>query len=285
MLRAANIPSFRFPETAAIALARAARYGRWRERPENTPANFSDVRQDEAAVLIASALERGDGWLTNDETAALLSCYGLPLIEQKIVTTPESAAEAAERLNCPVALKVIAPGVLHKTEAGGVRLNLRGMEAVRTAAIQMRDQLIAGGVEPTGFLVQRMARPGVEMLVGVVHDPQFGPVVACGAGGVQVELLRDVSVRLTPLAKEDASEMVHSLKTFPLLHGFRGSAKCDVAALEDGLLRVSAMVEDLPQIAELDCNPFVIYEDGAAILDARVRVTAVEPPPLLGVRG
>jgi acyl-CoA synthetase (NDP forming) len=285
MLRAANVPSFRFPETAAIALARAARYGRWRERPENTPANFSDIRRDEAATLIALALERGDGWLTNEETAALLSCYGLPLIEQQIVATPEAAAAAAEKLNSTVALKVIAPGVLHKTEAGGVRLNLRGAEEVRTAATQMREQLIARGVEPTGFLVQRMAGPGVEMLVGVVHDPQFGPVVACGAGGVQVELLRDVSVRLTPLAIEDASEMVHKLKTFPLLNGFRGSARCDVAALEDGLLRVSAMVEDLPQIAELDCNPFVIHEHGAAILDARVRVTAVEPPPLLGVRG
>src|SRR5204863_2398008 len=103
-----------------------------------------------------------------------------------------------------------------------------------------------------------MAASGVEMLVGVVHDPQFGPVVACGAGGVQVELLRDVSVRLTPLAREDAAEMIRSLKTFPLLNGFRGTPVRDVAALEDGLLRVSAMVEDLPQIAELDSNPFVV---------------------------
>ena len=283
-LREANVPSYRYPETAAIALARATRYGRWREAAEKTPVDFLDVRQDEAAALIASALERGDGWLTNEETAALLSCYGLPLIEQEIVTTPEAAAAAAEKFDGAVAVKVIAPGVVHKTEAGGVRLNLRGDEAVRTAAARMRDQLIGRGVEPTGFVVQRMARAGVEMLVGVVHDPQFGPVVACGAGGVQVELVRDVSVRLTPLAKEDAAEMVQSLKTFPLLHGFRGSPKCDVAALEDGLLRVSAMVEDLPQIAELDCNPFVIYESGAAILDARVRVTAIEPPPLPGVR-
>jgi len=118
---------------------------------------------------------------------------------------------------------------------------------------------------PTGFVVQKMAESGVEMLVGVVHDPQFGPVVACGAGGVQVELLRDVSVRLTPLAREDAAEMVRSLKTFPLLNGFRGSAKRDVAALEEGLLSLSAIVEDLPQIAELDCNPFVVYEEGAMI--------------------
>jgi len=123
------------------------------------------------------------------------------------------------------------------------------------------------------------------MLVGVVHDPQFGPVVACGAGGVQVELLRDVSVRLTPLSKEDASEMIRSLKTYPLLTGFRGNPACDIAALEEGLLRVSTLVEDIPQIAELDCNPFVVHEEGAVILDARVRVSAVGPRPLLGTRG
>ena len=109
-------------------------------------------------------------------------------------------------------------------------------------------------------------------------------VVACGAGGVQVELLRDVSVRLTPLANEDAAEMIRELKTYPVLKGFRGSAAADVAALEEGLLRVSAMVEDLPQIAELDCNPFVVHERGATILDARIRVTAAAPRPLVGVR-
>ena len=122
------------------------------------------------------------------------------------------------------------------------------------------------------------------MLVGVVHDPQFGPVVACGAGGVQVELLKDVSVRLSPLSNEDASEMIRELKTYPLLTGFRGSAPADIRALEETLLRVSAMVEDLPQIAELDCNPFVVHETGATILDSRIRVTAVEPRPLVGVR-
>jgi acyl-CoA synthetase (NDP forming) len=129
-----------------------------------------------------------------------------------------------------------------------------------------------------------MARKGVEMLVGVVHDPQFGPVVACGAGGVQVELLRDVSVRLTPLSQEDASEMIRSLKTYPLLTGFRGAPVCDVSALENALLRVSAMVEDIPQISELDCNPLVVHERGATILDARIRVSVVDPRPLLGVR-
>jgi acetyl coenzyme A synthetase (ADP forming)-like protein len=284
IVRSAHIPSYRFPETAAIALARAARYRRWRERPEPTLARFADLRRDEAAALVASALQKGDGWLAAAETSQLLSCYGLPLIEQRVVATPEAAGEFAETLGDDVGLKVIAPGVLHKTEAGGVRLNLRGAEAVRAAADEMTARLVSAGHQPTGFLVQRMARSGVEMLVGVVHDRQFGPVVACGAGGVKVELLRDVSIRLTPLSNEDAGEMVRSLKTFPLLNGFRGGPFFDVAALEDALLRVSAMVEDLPQIAELDLNPFVVQESGAVILDARMRLEAVEPKPLVGVR-
>ena len=279
-----SIPSYAFPETAAIALARAARYRQWRDRRETYPSRFEDVRTDEAAAIVAAALERGDGWLTPDEVAQLCSCYGLPLIEQRVVANVEDAAAAAAELGGEIALKAIAPGLVHKTEAGAVRLRLRNAEAVRNAAREMSERLSAEGHALSGFVVQKMAQRGVEMLVGVVHDPQFGPVVACGAGGVQVELLKDVSVRLSPLANEDAAEMVRELKTYPLLTGFRGSAPADVSALEEGLLRVSAMVEDLPQIAELDCNPFVVQETGATILDARIRVTAVEPRPLFGVR-
>ncbi len=285
-LRSASVrvPSYSFPETAAIALARASRYREWRERTETVVPRFENVRGDEAASIVATALSRDDGWLTAEETTALLSCYGLPVIEQGIGTTPEAAGAIAEEMGGEVVLKAIAPGLIHKTEAGAVRLHLQGAKQVRIAAREIAERLVLLGHSPSGFLVQRMAQSGVEMLVGVVHDPQFGPVVACGAGGIQVELLRDVSVRLTPLSKEDASEMISSLKTYPLLTGFRGGPLCDVAALEEGLLRVSAMVEDIPQIAELDCNPYVVQERGAVILDARVRVTAVELRPLLGAR-
>jgi acyl-CoA synthetase (NDP forming) len=278
------IPTYRFPETAAIALSRAARYQEWRNRPEPTMVHFDDVRRDEAAAVVSTALARGEGWLTPGETAALFACYGLPLIEQGIATTPQEAGAIAAKFDCDVALKAIAPGVIHKTEMGAVKLHLCGDERVREAAQEMVERLRHAGHEPTGFLVQRMAPAGVEMLVGVVHDPQFGPVVACGAGGVQVELLRDVSIRLTPLSSEDATEMIQDLKTYPLLNGFRGAPVCDVAALKEGLLRVSAMVEDIPQIAELDCNPFIVHEHGAVILDARVRVTEVDPPRLFVIR-
>jgi acetate---CoA ligase (ADP-forming) len=118
----------------------------------------------------------------------------------------------------------------------------------------------------------------------VVHDPQFGPVVACGAGGVLVELLKDVSVRLTPLSRLDAEEMVRELKTYPLLTGYRGSPACDVNALVDAILRVGAMVEDLPHIVELDLNPIIAHPGGANVVDARVRVAPPRPSPLLGQR-
>jgi acyl-CoA synthetase (NDP forming) len=279
-----RIPCYRFPETAAIALARAARYGQWRNRPESELPSYIDIKRDEAAALIAAALSRGDDWLTVKETEALFSFYGLPLVEQRVTTSPQEAAAAAREMNCGVVIKAIAPGVIHKTEARALRLNVSGYDEAYRAAEEMQAELSALGNPPTGFVVQRMHHGGVEMLVGVVHDPQFGPVVACGAGGTQVELLGDVSVRLTPLTREDAAEMIRTLKTFPLLQGFRGAAPCDVSALEDGLLRVSEMVHDLPQIAELDCNPFLVHERGAVILDARVRVRSIAPRPLIGVR-
>jgi acyl-CoA synthetase (NDP forming) len=148
----------------------------------------------------------------------------------------------------------------------------------------MAAKLAAAGHAPTGFLVQPMVAAGVEMLVGIVHDPQFGPVVACGAGGVLVELLKDVSVGIAPLTREDAETMIRSLKSYPVLTGYRGAPPCDVAALEDVLLRISALAEDLPQVAELDCNPLLVLERGAVIVDARIRVEPADPPPPLGAR-
>jgi acetyl coenzyme A synthetase (ADP forming)-like protein len=279
-----RIPCYRFPETAAIALARAARYQEWRTKPESPVPHFDDLKQDDAAAIVASALLRGPGWLTPKETSSLLACYGLPIVDQRIVNTPEEAARISAAMNCKVALKAMGPNLIHKTESNAVQLNLSGAEEVRAAAQSMLDHLNRLGKTPVDLVVQPMLTGGVEMLVGVVHDPQFGPVVACGAGGTQVELFRDVSIRLTPLATADASEMIRELKTYPLLNGFRGKPSCDVAALEDGLLRLSAMVDDIPQIVEMDCNPFLVLEKGAVILDARIRIATISPTPLFAAR-
>ena len=208
----------------------------------------------------------------------------MPVAEWRLTRSPEEAAAAAAELGGPVALKAVAPRLVHKTEAHAVRLGLTGPEQVQTAATEMAAAVAAAGYTVDGFLVQRMVGDGVELLVGVVHDPTFGPVIACGAGGTAVELLKDVAVRITPLTDRDAAEMVRSLATFPLLDGYRGAPRADVAALEDLLLRISALVEAHPEIAELDCNPVKVLADGAVVVDARVRVEAASPPPPLAAR-
>jgi acetyl coenzyme A synthetase (ADP forming)-like protein len=279
-----HIPSYAFPESAAIALAHAARYGEWRAQPLSAPPQLEGLRRDEAAAVVARALGTGAGWLDPDDVAALLGSYGLSLAAQRTVATPDEAGAAAGALGGAVALKAIAPGLVHKTDAGAVRLRLVGAEAVRAAAQEMSAALTAAGHAPTGFLVQQMVPAGVEMIAGLVHDPQFGPLLACGAGGTLVELLKDVAVRLTPLTADDAHAMVRELKTYPLLDGFRGASPADVAALEDALLRLSALAEDLPEIAELDCNPIVVLEHGATVLDARIRLAPADPPRPLGAR-
>ncbi len=270
-----RVPSYAFPEQAAIALARAAAYGRWRARPEGRVPRFPDLRGDEAAGVIAGALARGPGWLLPEEVDRLLRCAGLPTPEGARAATPDEAGEAAARIGGRLALKAVGP--LHKTDVGGVVLDLEGAERVEREARAMAERVRAAGQPFEGFLVQRMVPPGVEMLVGVAQDRLFGPVVACSAGGTAVELLRDVAVRIAPLTDLDAAEMVRSLRTFPLLEGYRGAPRADVAALEEVILRVSALVDELPAIAEMDCNPVVVLPQGALVVDARVRVE--EPPP------
>ncbi len=276
-----RIPSYTFPESAAIALARVAQYGEWRNRPLGTPPTFDGIRREDAAALVSAALGRGGGWLTPEESYTLLTCYGIPAAAQRTAATPDDAARAADEIGGAVALKAVGAQILHKSELGAVRLGLRGAAEVRAAAEMMTASLTASGHPPDGFLVQAMTASGTEMIVGVVQDPQFGAVVACGAGGTLVELMRDMSVWLAPLAREDAADMIRSLRTYPLLTGFRGRPAADVAALEDVLLRVSTMAEDLPQIIELDCNPVIVHPHGASVVDARIRVAATEPASLL----
>jgi acetate---CoA ligase (ADP-forming) len=279
-----GIPSYAFPEDAARALARVVDYGIWRTQPDGRIPEFTGLRRDEAASILANALSDGGRWLRPDEVAQLFSCYGLPLAEWRLVESPEDAGAAAEELGGLVALKAVAPTLVHKTEAGGVRLGLEGRDEVARAANGMVGTVRSAGHEPVTILVQRMVPGGVEMIVGMVHDQSFGPVVACGAGGTAVELLKDVQVRIAPLTDRDASDMVRGLATFPLLDGYRGAPKADVAALESTLLRVSTLVEAHPAIAEMDCNPVMVLEHDAVIVDARVRVEPVSPPQPMSAR-
>jgi acetyl coenzyme A synthetase (ADP forming)-like protein len=281
-----RVPGYAFPEDAARAVSLAVRHANWRRRDAGSVPRFEGLRSVEAAALISRALAREEEWLSPGAVIELLDCFGLPLIATRVVPDAESAVAAASALGSPVALKAIATGLLHKTDAGGVRLGLAGDEGVRAAAGDIERAVARAGLELDGFIVQPMAPTGgVELIVGVVHDPSFGPVLACGAGGTTAELVKDVAVRITPLTDVEAREMLRSLKTFPLLDGYRGALRCDIGAIEDVLLRMSEMVESHPEIVELDCNPLIASPDGAVIVDARVRVETVAPPrpvPSLG---
>jgi acetyl coenzyme A synthetase (ADP forming)-like protein len=280
-----HVPHFGFPEDAVRALAHAARYGSWRERPSGTVVEPAGSRPDEAAAIIAHALAAGEQWLGPAQVAALLDCYGLPLLQSRVVRSAAEAVEAAAGVEGPVALKALVGGLVHRSDVGAVRLSLHSGAELRRAATEIRAAVTAAGHRLEGFVVQPMAAPGVELVVGVAHDSSFGPVIVCGPGGPSAELMGDVAARITPLTDADAREMLRTLRTFPLLSGYRGSPACDIGAIEDVLLRLSALVEAHSEVAELDLDPLVAAPDGAVVVDARVRLEAPPPPrPLSALR-
>jgi len=272
-----EVPVLQYPEDAARALGRVMRHVDWKSRPAGEPATFEDADPDRASALIARALERGGGWLGLAEMTELLACHGVLMPEWRVVSDPVEAGHVAEEFGGRVAIKAEGPQIQHKTDIGAVSVGLEGAAEASWAAVEMDEALARAGVEREGLIVQRMVENGTEMLVGVVSDPVFGPVLACGAGGTQAELLRDVTVRICPLSPSEAAEMVRSLAVYPLLTGFRGAPEADLPALEELILRVSSMVEAHKEITELDLNPVIAGPDGAVAVDARIRVEAAPP--------
>ena len=277
MIRKGGVPTYLYPEHGAHALARVVHHAEWRRRPAEAPPSFDDVRPDIAAAAIAEGLGEGAGWLDFERLSRLLDAYGIPLAEWRMADDPEAAADAAAEIGGRVALKALGPEIVHKTDLGAVRLGLSGRQQVADAAAGIDEGLRRAGVSRERLLVQAMVEDGVEMLIGVVGDAVFGPVVACGAGGVEAELLNDMAVRLSPLTSLDVDEMLHSLATFPLLTGYRGAPEVDLEALQELLLRTSAMVEAHHEIAELDLNPVIVAADGIMAVDARARVETAAP--------
>ncbi|HET8823328.1 MAG TPA: GNAT family N-acetyltransferase [Thermoleophilaceae bacterium] len=257
---AGQVPAFGYPEAAARALGRAAERGEWLRRPAGTVPEV-DRDRAEAQAVIREALAAGDGWLDAHQTRRLLEAYGVPLVPERLVTSPEAAVEASRELGYPVVLKTAAAGA-HKTEQGGVILDLGTEEDVRAAAERQGAPL----------LVQPLVRGGAELLAGAVQDPVFGPLVAFGPGGVLAELIGEAQFRLAPLSDLDAEELVRDGKAGRLVAGFRGTPPADEAALVDLLLRLSVLADDLPELAELDLNPVLALPTGCLAVDARVRV-------------
>jgi acyl-CoA synthetase (NDP forming)/GNAT superfamily N-acetyltransferase len=271
------IPAYSYPEAAAAAVARAARYGAWRAAPSGVVPEFADIRTEDAHALVREFLgpEGNSGWLPPDTTAALLGCYAIPLTELVPVHSEDDAVGAfTAGGSVPVVLKADVPGLVHKSDAGGVELDLRTEADVRAAYRRLAglfsDKLHA-------VLVQPMIGDGTEVFVAVADDHLFGPVVVFGLGGVATEVLADHAARLTPLTDTDADSLIRSIKAAPLLLGHRGNPPTDLEALRDLLLRVSRLADDLPEITDLDLNPVIARPDGISVVDARVKVAPYTP--------
>jgi acyl-CoA synthetase (NDP forming) len=272
-----KIPSYIFPEAAASALAKVTAYGEWRRRPSGTLPVFKDIHIDNARAVVKRALARGGGWLGPADTDELLSAAGIAVARTRFASGVEAAVEAAKAIGFPVVLKAAGPTILHKTEVGGVALNIADEEAVRSSYNVMADRL---GDAFTGAVVQEMVKGGVEVVVGATLNPTFGPLVLYGSGGILVELLNDVAFRINPLTDTDVDDMLNAVKGTALIRGYRGATRADEAALRELILRVSVLVEICPEIHEMDANPVKVLERGAIVVDARVRIDrSPEPGP------
>jgi acyl-CoA synthetase (NDP forming) len=222
--------------------------------------------------IIDKAKSEGRTILTEVESKQILEEAGIPMARAQLAATREEAVAVARQIGLPVVLKIVSPDISHKSDVGGVKLNLGSEEEVAAAF----DEIVAAvrkaqpGATILGVSVQKMARPGVEVIMGMTKDPQFGPVLMFGLGGVFVEVLKDVSFRIVPLEPRDAHQMIRDIQGFPVLEGFRGQDPADLAALEGMLLRLSAFVEGHPEIQELDLNPIFAYKDSALAVDARI---------------
>jgi acetate---CoA ligase (ADP-forming) len=276
-LRDAGIPAYLFPESAARALAARVQQREWQDRPLPKPERFpADV--EAARGLVTQARAQGRSRLSESAALDLLALYGIPTARARFVRSVEEGVEAAKEAGFPVVLKVVAPGIVHKTEADGVQVDLRTVDEVRRAW----DRIHAGAARaaPTeaveGVVVQPMMRGGRELIVGMSRDPNFGPLIMFGLGGVLVEVLADVSFRIAPLDRLDARDMIRGIRGVKLLEGVRGAAPVDLTALEDVVLRVAQLALDLPEIAELDVNPLLATETGVVAVDGRATLMPID---------
>lgn len=279
ILTRGGVPSYPFPERAADALQAMLAYARERTRPAP---EFETVAadRDTARAVIRRTRENGRLTIGDAEAREIAAAYGLPVPKSELAETADRAVEIAAAMGYPVVLKIASPDILHKTDMGGVKVNLQNATDVRDAfdLIVYRAQRYGAGATIWGCQVQQMVPPGLEVLVGMNRDPQFGPLVTFGLGGIYVEALKDVTFRVAPFSRREAEEMLSGIRAHALIDGVRGKPPADKAAIVDALLRVGQLVQDFPEIVELDVNPLMVYPQGqgAVAIDMRLVLSSRE---------
>jgi acetyl coenzyme A synthetase (ADP forming)-like protein len=277
-LHAVDIPAYIFPESAARALGAMCRHREWQERPLATEEPLK-VDPDCASAILTRARQEGRSRLDELECLELLSAYGIQTAPAELARSEEEVVAVATRMGYPVALKIVAPAIIHKTDVGGVQVGIGNAEEAQTAT----REILTGArraypdAPVSGILVQRMVKGGRELIAGLTRDPSVGALMMFGVGGTLVEALGDVIFRLAPLHRLDAADMVRGIRAFRLLEGIRGAPPADLTALEDVLLRISRLAMDFPEISELDVNPLLALGQGAMAVDARVLLAPVSP--------
>ncbi len=271
------MPVYPFPESAARVFSKIGQYASWLREPVGMIPEFTDIETHRARSICQEALRsRGTGWLSTEETLNVLKAYRLPVGDGGLARSADEAVEVANQVGYPVAVKLASLTIVHKSDMGGVHLKLKSADEVRKAYNEIEERLKATDQLDAmeGVLVQPMVAGGVEVMVGVTNDPVFGPLVAFGLGGVHVEILADICFRVTPLTDQDVDKMIHEIRGHRLLEGYRGHPPADIEAIKEVLLRISLLVEDIPEILELDLNPIFALEPGKGcrIVDARIQV-------------
>ncbi|MGC9394228.1 MAG: acetate--CoA ligase alpha subunit [Anaerolineae bacterium] len=268
-----GVPNYPYPERAADALGAMSAYRKERDR---RILGVVPIDVDQAPVRELFDRVRSEGRVTIGDAEAweVLRAYGFTVPKTRLASSPEEAVEIAEEFGYPVVMKVASPDILHKTDVGGVKVNLRSPGDVRDAFDLMiyRAGRYVPGARVWGCQVQEMVRGGREVLLGMSRDPQFGPLVAFGLGGIYVEALKDVSFRIAPFSPREADEMIREIHAYPLLEGVRGEPPADHMAMVDALLRISQLVTDFPEIVELDINPLMVFEEGRGAMAIDMRL-------------
>ena len=271
LLRAAHLPIYLFPESATTALAAMVARGRWLDKPKGERVEYP-VERGEARTLVDEAAREGRTVLTSGEARRLLEVYGVPVAARRVTASMEEAVSAAQKIGYPVVLKIEAASLVHKTDVGGVVADIRNAGELVDGYTQLREVITTHALVDATILVQSMITGGREVILGMTKDPSFGPLLMFGLGGVDVEVLHDVCFRIHPITDLDAGEMVRSVRARRLLEGYRGEPAADLVLLESMLLRLSQMVGDLPEIEQVEINPFLITAPGgrSSAVDARI---------------
>jgi len=274
-----GIPVFRFPENAAKAFGALYRYSNWLNRQHLAQFTLKHNKK-RAAEIIENSLVAGKTYLSELDGLELLKCYGFNVLPAKIAKNENEAAEIAENMSFPVAMKIISPQIQHKSDADGVILRLDSKEKIKQAFKKLIERAIAFDHNAVieGIMVQKMSQPGDEVILGVNRYPAFGPLLMAGLGGIYVELFKNVVFRLAPLKRNEARRMIRSIKGYNIFKGFRGRPKSDIKVLEKSVVSLSDMVMNHPEIAEMDINPLMVHEEGkeATVADYRIILKALD---------